>query len=424
MATKLIADIVEAPTIKLTSGAVDGYFLKTDADGNATWTPISASQVYKGTWNADTNTPTLADSTGVQGHYYRVTTAGTSDLDDSRISRNRSISYDVGDDVIHNGTFWERIPGVGYTLQTATDAVLGGVKIGNGVSISNGIISVSTDAETLDGLDSNDFVRRTDNIDEEVTGNKDFRDTTSFNTNTKIRDNGAAVTIFSQNYVGTQAKRMLFRPNGDVSQVGEVELGEDGNFEVHGDVTADSFIGNGANVSSVDALTLGGLQRASVNQSNGIVWNYIPVVKSDGLMEVGKAIDFHLTSDSGVDNNGRLQLTSDENLKWSGDLTAHRFFESSDKRLKTNIKKISKSIYTYEFKKELGRKRYGTIAQEIEKTNPEVVKKLEDGGMMSVNYNSFLSLKLAEQENENKEQNNKIDSLQQQINELRQLIKN
>jgi len=154
------------------------------------------------------------------------------------------------------------------------------------------------------------------------------------------------------------------------------------------------------------------------------VWNYIPVVKSDGLMEVGKAIDFHLTSDSGVDNNGRLQLTSDENLKWSGDLTADRFFESSDKRLKTNIKKISKSIYTYEFKKELGRKRYGTIAQEIEKTNPEVVKKLEDGGMMSVNYNSFLSLKLAEQENENKEQNNKIDSLQQQIDELKELIKN
>ena len=424
MATKLIADIVEAPTIKLTSGAVDGYFLKTDSDGNATWTPISASQVYKGTWDADTNTPTLADSTGVQGHYYRVTTAGTSDLDDSGSSGNKPISYDVGDDVIHNGTFWERIPGVGYTLQTATDAVLGGVKIGNGVSISNGIISVSTDAETLDGLDSNDFVRRTDNIDEEVTGNKDFRDTTSFNTNTKIRDDGAAVTIFSQNYVGTKAKRMLFRPNGDVSQVGEVELGEDGNFEVHGDVTADSFIGNGANVSSVDALTLGGLQRAPVNQSNGIVWNYIPVVKSDGLMEVGKAIDFHLTSDSGVDNNGRLQLTSDENLKWSGDLTADRFFESSDKRLKTNIKKISKSIYTYEFKKELGRKRYGTIAQEIEKTNPEVVKKLEDGGMMSVNYNSFLSLKLAEQENENKEQNNKIDSLQQQIDELKELIKN
>jgi len=424
MATKLIADIVEAPTIKLTSGAVDGYFLKTDADGNATWTPISASQVYKGTWNADTNTPTLADSTGVQGHYYRVTTAGTSDLDDSRISRNRSISYDVGDDVIHNGTFWERIPGVGYTLQTATDAVLGGVKIGNGVSISNGIISVSTDAETLDGLDSNDFVRRTDNIDEEVTGNKDFRDTTSFNTNTKIRDNGAAVTIFSQNYVGTQAKRMLFRPNGDVSQVGEVELGEDGNFEVHGDVTADSFIGNGANVSSVDALTLGGLQRASVNQSNGIVWNYIPVVKSDGLMEVGKAIDFHLTSDSGVDNNGRLQLTSDENLKWSGDLTADRFFESSDKRLKTNIKKISKSVYSYELKTQPGITVYGTIAQEIEKTNPGVVKKPEDGGMMSVNYNSFLSLKLAEQENENKEQNNKIDSLQQQIDELKELIKN
>jgi len=37
--------------------------------------------------------------------------------------------------------------------------------------------------------------------------------------------------------------------------------------------------------------------------------------------------------------------------------------------------------------------------------------------MMSVNYNSFLSLKLAEQEN-------KTDDLQKQIDELKELIKN
>jgi len=140
---------IEAPAIKLTSGAADGYFLKTDADGNATWTPISASQVYKGTWNADTNTPTLADNTGVQGNFYRVTTPGTSDLG----SGNKT--FEINDDVSHNGTIWERIPAVGYTLQTATSTVLGGVKIGNGVSISNSVISVSTDYEPTKGLDDN-----------------------------------------------------------------------------------------------------------------------------------------------------------------------------------------------------------------------------------------------------------------------------
>jgi hypothetical protein len=117
-------------------------------------------------------------------------------------------------------------------------------------------------------------------------------------------------------------------------------------------------------------------------------------------------------------------LVRNGDAKVEGDVTADNFFEGSDKRLKTNIKKISKSVYSYELKTQPGITVYGTIAQEIEKTNPGVVKKPEDGGMMSVNYNSFLSLKLAEQENENKEQNNKIDSLQQQIDELKELIKN
>jgi hypothetical protein len=110
--------------------------------------------------------------------------------------------------------------------------------------------------------------------------------------------------------------------------------------------------------------------------------------------------------------------------EFRGDVTAKNYFDGSDKRLKTDIKKISKSVYSYELKTQPGITVYGTIAQEIEKTNPEVVKKPKDGEMMSVNYNSFLSLKLAEQENENKEQNNKIDSLQQQIDELKELIKN
>lgn len=57
---------------------------------------------YQGTWNASTNTPTLASGVGTQGYYYVVSVAGTTNLDG--IS-----SWAVGDWAIYNGTAWEKI---------------------------------------------------------------------------------------------------------------------------------------------------------------------------------------------------------------------------------------------------------------------------------------------------------------------------
>ena len=44
-------------------------------------TGIPQGLVYKGTWNASTNTPTLASGTGVTGEFYIVSVAGTTNLD-------------------------------------------------------------------------------------------------------------------------------------------------------------------------------------------------------------------------------------------------------------------------------------------------------------------------------------------------------
>ena len=57
---------------------------------------------YQGTWNASTNSPTLADGTGTKGFLYRVATGGSRNLGSG------SITFDVGDYVIHNGTAWEK----------------------------------------------------------------------------------------------------------------------------------------------------------------------------------------------------------------------------------------------------------------------------------------------------------------------------
>lgn len=51
---------------------------------------------YQGTWNASTNTPTLATSTGTNGHVYKVATAGSTTL-------NSVTSWSVGDYLIFDG---------------------------------------------------------------------------------------------------------------------------------------------------------------------------------------------------------------------------------------------------------------------------------------------------------------------------------
>jgi hypothetical protein len=58
--------------------------------------------VYKGSWNASTNTPTLASSTGTSGWYYVVSVAGSTNLDGIT-------DWQVGDWAIFNGSVWQKI---------------------------------------------------------------------------------------------------------------------------------------------------------------------------------------------------------------------------------------------------------------------------------------------------------------------------
>jgi hypothetical protein len=54
---------------------------------------------YLGSWDASTNTPTIADGTGTTGNLYIVSVAGTWN----------SITFFAGDWVLYNGTTWERV---------------------------------------------------------------------------------------------------------------------------------------------------------------------------------------------------------------------------------------------------------------------------------------------------------------------------
>ena len=59
---------------------------------------------FKGTWDANANSPALASSVGTKGDYYVVGTAGTTNL-------NGISNWGVGDWATYNGSVWQRVEG-------------------------------------------------------------------------------------------------------------------------------------------------------------------------------------------------------------------------------------------------------------------------------------------------------------------------
>ena len=99
-------------TSKLLTGYVSGAGTITASDSilsavqklNGNISALVGGVTFKGTWNANTNSPTLASGVGTTGDLYEVNVSGTTNLDG--IS-----SWAVGDFAIFNGSVWQKIPG-------------------------------------------------------------------------------------------------------------------------------------------------------------------------------------------------------------------------------------------------------------------------------------------------------------------------
>ena len=90
-----------------------GKFLTTNGSA-LSWASVAGGLSYQGTWNASTNTPTLASSTGINGYYYIVATAGSTNL-------NGITDWAIGDWLLFNGSVWQKID-QSETLQFVTSA--------------------------------------------------------------------------------------------------------------------------------------------------------------------------------------------------------------------------------------------------------------------------------------------------------------
>lgn len=74
-----------------------------DGSGKVPASQLEVADVsYMGTWNANTNTPTLTSSVGGKGYYYVIDTDGATELDGIT-------DWMTGDWAIFNGTVWQKV---------------------------------------------------------------------------------------------------------------------------------------------------------------------------------------------------------------------------------------------------------------------------------------------------------------------------
>jgi len=138
--------------IATTQKAVANGVASLDGSGTVPVSQLPAAVLgalsYQGTWNASTNTPTLASSTGTKGYYYVVNVAGSTNL-------NGITDWQIGDWAVYNGSAWQKIDNTdavtsvnsktGTVVLTYSDITSGVVPVvngGTGVTTSSGANSV------------------------------------------------------------------------------------------------------------------------------------------------------------------------------------------------------------------------------------------------------------------------------------------
>ena len=113
-------------------GVSNGY-ASLDSAGKVPIAQLPSSIMeYKGTWNAATNTPTLANGTGDTGDVYICNVAGTVNFGAG------PLTFAVGDYVIYSGTIWQRSSGAVGTVTSVAASITG-----NSIGITGSPITTS-----------------------------------------------------------------------------------------------------------------------------------------------------------------------------------------------------------------------------------------------------------------------------------------
>lgn len=273
-----------------------------------------------------------------------------------------------------------------YTLPAATSSVLGGVKIGNGLNINSGVLSVT--APQVD--------------------NHTVYNLVGYKSGINPLKNTPQLTFKSSETSGSKS--------------GTLTIGDDPKSGPSWEGALNLEYSERSNLASVYTES-----PLSITSSLGDLGIYASNAGGDGKLTLSTASGIHLINSN--DNFATVQLEprSDRNgysyLKFicgpsanagstvlelggadgkatfSGSVSANGgFFDTSDARVKTNVRELNAinadAIKLVEFDRtDTEHHGYGVIAQELEKVYPEMVN-TDSEGFKSVNYNELAMVKI------------------------------
>jgi hypothetical protein len=266
---------------------------------------------YQGTWNASTNTPTLASSTGSKGYYYVVSVAGSTNL-------NGTTDWKIGDWAVYDGSTWQKVDNTdavssvngltGSVVLTTSDvaqgtnlyfteaAARGSVSAGTGISYNStsGVITNSAPDQTV-----------------ALTGAGTTTVTGTYPNFTITSNDSATGTVTSVGGTGTVNGLTL---TGTVTTSGSLTLGGTlSDVSLTSQVTGTLPIANGGTGATTAANALTALGAYPAANPSGYTTNTGTVTSVGGTGTVsGITLTGSVTSSGSLTLGGALSLTSSD----------------------------------------------------------------------------------------------------------------
>lgn len=217
-----------------------------------------------------------------------------------------------------------------------------------------------------------------------------------------IRDNADPPTTYTLNFADT---------SGDVrTQIGQIGSSEDFRIDVR---EANGSASHRAITINNNSGMVNCNSGASVTGDAGLTTNKL-IVNSGGGVQLKTTtpfIDFYYNNSNSY--TSRIIAYDDSGLSCTNHFAASAFYESSDVTLKENINPISDSdidrVKEIDFKEfnfiddKSKTKKYGVIAQDVEKAGLDNLVKIGNEDKKTVDYTSLLILKIQQLENRIKE---------------------
>jgi hypothetical protein len=339
------------------------------ADGKVPSSQLpSLGSSYKGTWNAATNTPTIANGVGTAGDFYLVSTGGVWN----------GITFTAGQLVIYSGTVWQQAGGTAGVTSVGLAAPAAFTVSGSPVT--------STGTLTLNAAGT---------------------------TSQYISGAGTLIT-FPTNLVTTSRSVSTTSPLG-----GGGALSSDLTLTIQLATTSASGY-----LSSTDWTTFNNKQNAlgytPYNATNPA--GYISGITYSNVVTALGFTPYNSTNPSGYITSSALTpylllsggtLTGNLSTNAGVTITASAFFELSDIRFKNilEIKPIidlsSIEVIKFTYKDDAKQKvRYGYSAQDIQAVLPDAV---DEQDKLYINYSDIHTLKIAQLEQRIKELEAKLN---------------